>query len=111
MGLEPRVEVRDISLSLVQGVVGAMIGRFVSMGIVLIASLLLAGCYRDFGPVVAEPDPPPPPLVVTFIQTGDRLTVTVYNEPLLTGVYDVTPSACSRLVLSCSIQQNQSLIG
>jgi hypothetical protein len=53
MGLEPRVEVRDISLSLVQGVVGAMIGRFVSMGIVLIASLLLAGCYRDFGPVVA----------------------------------------------------------
>ena len=69
-----------------------MIGRFVSLGIVLIASLLLAGCYRDFGPVVAEPEPPPPTLVVTHLQTGDRLTVTVYNEPLLTGVYDVTPS-------------------
>jgi polysaccharide export outer membrane protein len=104
MGLEPRVEVRDISLSLVQGVVGAMIGRFVSMGIVLIASLLLAGCYRDFGPVVAEPEPPPPPLVVTFIQTGDRLTVTVYNEPLLTGVYDVTPAGTIVMPLIGSVR-------
>jgi hypothetical protein len=54
--------------------------------------LLVAGCYRDFGPVVAEPEPPPSLLVVTHLQTGDRLTVTGDIEPLLTGVYDVTPS-------------------
>jgi polysaccharide export outer membrane protein len=59
-----------------------MIGRFASLGILLTASLLLAGW--DFGPVLAEPEPQ--------LQVGDRLTVTVYNEPLLTGVYDVTPS-------------------
>jgi polysaccharide export outer membrane protein len=81
-----------------------MIGRFVSIGIVLIASLLLAGCYRDFGPVVAEPEPPPPSLVVTYMQTGDRLTVTVYNEPLLTGVYDVTPSGTIVMPLIGSVR-------
>jgi protein involved in polysaccharide export with SLBB domain len=80
-----------------------MIGRFVSLGIVLIASLLLAGCYRDFGPVVAEPEPPPPSLVVTHLQTGDRLTVTVYNEPLLTGVYDITPTGTGVMPLIGSV--------
>lgn len=69
-----------------------MVQRLLSLSAVLGLGLLLAGCYRDFGPVVAEPEPPPPSLVVTHLQTGDRLTVTVYNEPLLTGVYDVTPS-------------------
>lgn len=69
-----------------------MVQKLLSLSAVLGLGLLLAGCYRDFGPVVAEPEPPPPSLVVTHLQTGDRLTVTVYNEPLLTGVYDVTPS-------------------
>lgn len=59
-----------------------MISRFASLGILLTASLLLAGW--DFGPVLAESEPQ--------LQVGDRLTVAVYNEPLLTGVYDVTPS-------------------
>ena len=54
--------------------------RFASLGILLTASLLLAG----WGFVLAEPEP--------RLQVGDRLTITVYNEPLLTGVYDVTPS-------------------
>jgi polysaccharide export outer membrane protein len=81
-----------------------MIGRFVSFVIVLIASLLLSGCYRDFGPVVAEPEPIPPPLVVTHIQTGDRLTVTVYNEPLLTGVYDVNTSGTVVMPLIGSVR-------
>jgi polysaccharide export outer membrane protein len=81
-----------------------MIGRFVSLVIVLIASLLLSGCYRDFGPVVAEPQPIPPPLVVTHIQTGDRLTVTVYNEPLLTGVYDVNTSGTVVMPLIGSVR-------
>jgi polysaccharide export outer membrane protein len=81
-----------------------MIGRFVSLGIVLTASLLLAGCYRAFGPVVAEPEPPPPSLVVTHLQSGDRLTVTVYNEPLLTGVYDITPAGTIVMPLIGSVR-------
>jgi protein involved in polysaccharide export with SLBB domain len=69
-----------------------MIKRLFSLSVVLVIGLLLAGCYRDFGPVVAEPEPLPPPIVTTHLQVGDRLTVTVYNEPTLTGVYDVTPA-------------------
>ena len=69
-----------------------MIKRIFSLSVALLIGLLLAGCYRDFGPVVAEPEPLPPPIVTTHLQVGDRLTVTVYNEPTLTGVYDVTPA-------------------
>lgn len=69
-----------------------MTKRIFSLVAVVIIGLLLTGCYRDFGPVVAEPEPLPPPIVTTHLQIGDRLTVTVYNEPTLTGVYDVTPA-------------------
>jgi protein involved in polysaccharide export with SLBB domain len=71
---------------------GPMISRFVSLGAVIAIGLLLAGCYRDFGPVVAEPELVPPPTVTTHLQVGDKLTITVYDEPNLTGVYDVTPA-------------------
>ena len=67
----------------------AMCKKLVSLGAIFVIGLLLAGCYRDFGPVVAEPQPLPPPLASTYIQSGDRLTVTVYDEPTLTGVHDV----------------------
>ena len=76
-----------------------MFNRFVSLGAILLFGLLLAGCYRDFGPVVAEPQPLPPPLTATHIQVGDRLTVTVYDEPNVSGVYDVTPSGVVNLPL------------
>ena len=76
-----------------------MFNRFVSLGAILGIGLLLAGCYRDFGPVVAEPQPLPPPLTPTHIQVGDRLTLTVYDEPNLTGVYDVTPAGVINLPL------------
>ena len=76
-----------------------MFNRLVSLGAILGIGLLLAGCYRDFGPVVAEPQPLPPPLTATHIQVGDRLTVTVYDEPNLNGVYDVTPSGNVNLPL------------
>ena len=76
-----------------------MINRFVSLGAILVIGLLLAGCYRDFGPVVAEPQPLPPPLTATTFQVGDRLTVTVYGEPNLTGVYDITPAGFVNLPL------------
>ena len=76
-----------------------MINRFVSLGAILVIGLLLAGCYRDFGPVVAEPQPLPPPLTATTFQVGDRVTVTVYGEPNLTGVYDVNPAGFVNLPL------------
>jgi protein involved in polysaccharide export with SLBB domain len=76
-----------------------MFNKFVSLGAILVVGLVLAGCYRDFGPVVAEPHPLPPPLTATHIQVGDRLTITVYDEPNLTGVYDVTPSGVVNLPL------------
>ena len=76
-----------------------MFNRFVSLGAILGIGLLLAGCYRDFGPVVAEPQPLPPPLTATHIQVGDRLTINVYDEPNLNGVYDVTPSGNVNLPL------------
>jgi protein involved in polysaccharide export with SLBB domain len=76
-----------------------MINRFVSLGAILVIGVLLAGCYRDFGPVVAEPQPLPPPLTATTFQVGDRLTVTVYGEPNLTGVYDITPAGLVNLPL------------
>jgi protein involved in polysaccharide export with SLBB domain len=69
-----------------------MISRYFSLGTVVAIGLLLAGCYRDYGPVVAEPALLPPPTVATPIQIGDRLTITVYDEANLTGVYDVTPA-------------------
>ena len=37
----------------------AMIRRYISLGLVVILSLCLAGCYTDFGPVAGEPDPIP----------------------------------------------------
>lgn len=86
------------------GIGWAMLNRFISFGIVLIVGLLLTGCYRDFGPVVAEPEPLPPPLVTTHLQVGDRLTVTVYNEPTLTGVYDVTPAGTIMMPLIGSVK-------
>jgi protein involved in polysaccharide export with SLBB domain len=77
----------------------AMISRFRTLGCILAIGLMLAGCYRDFGPVVAEPEPLPGPVTPTSIQVGDRLTVTVYGEPNLTGVYDVTPGGFINLPL------------
>jgi protein involved in polysaccharide export with SLBB domain len=76
-----------------------MISRYVSLGTVVAIGLLLAGCYRDYGPVIAEPVLLPPPTVATPIQVGDKLTITVYDEPTLTGVYDVTPSGTITLPL------------
>jgi polysaccharide biosynthesis/export protein len=69
-----------------------MSSRYIGVGVVIAIGLLLAGCYRDFGPVVAEPEPIPAPAAANHLQLGERLTVTVYNEPNLTGVYDINPA-------------------
>ena len=70
----------------------AIIKKLLSLAAVAAIGLTLAGCYRDFGPVAAEPEPLPPPVVHTLFQLGDKLTVTVYNEASLSGVYDITPA-------------------
>ena len=77
----------------------AAIKRLIALATIAAIGLLLAGCYRDFGPVVAEPEPLPPPTLNTRLQLGDKLTVTVYNEPSLTGVYEVAPGGLIDLPL------------
>src|SRR5215467_15762401 len=69
-----------------------MKSRCVAVGAVLALGLLLAGCYTDFGPIAAEPAPIAPPASAYVLQLGDRVTVTVYDEPNLSGVYDVDPA-------------------
>ncbi len=69
-----------------------MINKCVSLGAIIAIGLLLAGCYTDFGPVAASPAPVPPPSVGSYLDLGDRVTVTVYDEPNLSGVYDVNPA-------------------
>lgn len=75
------------------------IKRLATLGAVFAIGLLLAGCYRDFGPVAAEPQPLPPPVTTTYLQVGDKLTITVYDEANLTGVYDVGPDGTINLPL------------
>jgi protein involved in polysaccharide export with SLBB domain len=70
----------------------AMIIRYLSLGAVVAIGLLLGGCYTDYGPIAAQPVPPPLPSVATHMQLGDRATITVYQEPDLSGVYDVNPA-------------------
>jgi polysaccharide export outer membrane protein len=69
-----------------------MINRCMSLGAIIAFGLLVAGCYTDFGPVTHEPAPIAPPAAAYVLQLGDRVTVTVYNEPNLSGVYDVNPA-------------------
>ncbi|HXW64791.1 MAG TPA: polysaccharide biosynthesis/export family protein [Burkholderiaceae bacterium] len=76
-----------------------MINRWGLLGAVVAIGLLLGGCYTDFGPVAAEPKPPPPPAVASYIQLGDRVTITIYEEPNLSGVFDVNPDGALDLPL------------
>ena len=69
-----------------------MFNRCISLAVFLVMGLALAGCYTDYGPVAAEPTPIPPPAMSSFLQLGDRVTVTVYGEADLTGVYDIGPT-------------------
>jgi protein involved in polysaccharide export with SLBB domain len=69
-----------------------MFNRRVSWCAVIAIGLLLAGCYTDYGPVAVEQDPLAAPAEASFLQLGDRVTVTVYGEPNLSGVFDVNPN-------------------
>ena len=81
-----------------------MIKGCVSVGAVIAVGLLLAGCYTDYGPVAATPEAWPPPAAASLLQIGDRVTVTVYDEPNLTGVYEVTPAGNLDLPLIGSVK-------
>jgi len=76
-----------------------MINRCVLLATTLAIGLLLAGCYTDFGPIAGEPAPLPPPSAASVLALGERVTVTVYDEPNLSGVYDVDPAGYLNLPL------------
>jgi protein involved in polysaccharide export with SLBB domain len=82
----------------------AMSKRWLSLGIVVAFGLLLSGCYTDFGPVAAQPDPIPVPAAANQLQLGERLTITVYDEPTLTGVYDINPAGVVVMPLIGSVK-------
>lgn len=70
-----------------------MLDGLFKCGAVLLIGLQLAGCYRDYGAVPAEPDPVlRPGYAAPVLQPGEKLKVTVYGEEALTGPYDINPS-------------------
>jgi polysaccharide export outer membrane protein len=76
-----------------------MFKRLVCIAAVIVAGLMLSGCYRDFGPVAAEPAPIPPSAAATELHIGDQVSITIYDEPSLTGVYMVNPAGNLNLPL------------
>ena len=81
-----------------------MIKRCIFLGVVIAIGLALAGCYTDYGPVAVEPTPVAAPVEASVMQLGDRVTVTVYGEPNLSGVYDVNPTGNMDLPLIGSMR-------
>jgi protein involved in polysaccharide export with SLBB domain len=70
-----------------------MIGRYFRWMAILAIGVQLGGCYTDYGPIAAEPDPVLSPASIgTVLQAGDVLKVTVYGEESLTGSYTINPS-------------------
>jgi protein involved in polysaccharide export with SLBB domain len=70
-----------------------MMGRVWGIVAILAVGLQLAGCYTDFGPVAASPDPiVHPSAVAGKLQTGDTVRVVIYGEESLTGSYVISPS-------------------
>jgi protein involved in polysaccharide export with SLBB domain len=76
-----------------------MIKKCITLGAMLAIGFLLAGCFTDFGPVASEPVPIPPAAASSYLELGDRVTVTVYGEADLTGIYDVNPNGDLNLPL------------
>jgi protein involved in polysaccharide export with SLBB domain len=70
-----------------------MICRRLRLAAVLLVSLPLAGCYTDYGPVAASPEPVLNPTTVAIrLQQGDALKIVVYGEEALTGSYTINPA-------------------
>ncbi len=70
-----------------------MIRNYLRLAAVAAIGLLVAGCYTDYGPVAAEPEPILAPANVgSHLQSGDVVKVTVYGEDALTGAYTISPA-------------------
>jgi protein involved in polysaccharide export with SLBB domain len=68
-------------------------GKYLRWMAVFVIGLQVAGCYTDYGPIAAEPQPVlHPASVAARIQSGDLLKVVVYGEEALTGAYTVSPA-------------------
>jgi protein involved in polysaccharide export with SLBB domain len=83
---------------------GSSMARYLLWAAVVVIGLQMAGCYTDFGPVVAAENPVDRPYVPTRLESGDRIKVTVYGEDSLNGVYDVDPSGFVSLPLAGNVQ-------
>jgi polysaccharide export outer membrane protein len=70
-----------------------MIRAVLRWGAIVAIGLQVAGCYTDYGPVAAEPEPiVAPSHVAPLLQAGDVIKVTVYGEDTLTGSYTINPA-------------------
>lgn len=71
-----------------------MIIKYLRVALVVTFGLQLAGCYADYGPVEVETRPVSLSGmgVASYLQSGDRIKITVYGEETLTGEYDVNPN-------------------
>jgi len=70
-----------------------MIGRFSKWAAILAIGLQVAGCYLDYGPVAAEPEPILwSSMIGTHLQPGETLKVVIYGEEALSGSYVISPS-------------------
>jgi len=82
-----------------------MSGRYVSWVAIVAIGLQVAGCYTDFGPIAAEPQPVlHPSSVATTLQSGETLKVTIYGEEALTGPYTISPAGNITMPLVGNIQ-------
>jgi protein involved in polysaccharide export with SLBB domain len=78
--------------------------KYFSLAFVFAVGLLVSGCYTDFGPVELASEPVIRPYVVTQLQPGDRIKVTVYGEDNLNGVYDIDPAGNVSLPLAGTLR-------
>ena len=76
-----------------------MIGKCFSWAAILAIGLQVAGCYTDYGPVAATPEPILRSAVATRLQAGDKLKVIVYGEEALSGLYEINPSGAIAMPL------------
>ena len=83
-----------------------MTTRYLRLAVAVVASLQLAACYTDFGPV--EVGTGSASLsgagVASRLQPGEKLKITVYGEESLTGEYDVNPAGYVTMPLIGSIK-------
>jgi len=81
-----------------------MIRKYFSWLAILAIGLQVAGCYTDYGPVSAEPEPIlRSSNVATHLQAGDTLKVNIYGEEALSGSYVIDPSGNITMPLVGSI--------